>query len=87
MKYKATISFISRHNTRTGQWSTIGCKRVLDKLGYTPVTVAKLVQEVHFSGTKNEIIEQRTKITKALKRYGGRNFAIRFEVKKLPLGA
>lgn len=68
--HHAELQFMSRGNSRRGQWSTIGMERSLARHGYKMEPVFEpsgkgkaLIQKVAISGTRDEILRQRKEIS------------------------
>ena len=85
--YTATIQFLSRGQCRGGiYWSTKRCREVLKAMGYDMSPGLKgqpvdaLIQEVTFTGTREEILEHRKKITGRLQGISSRRIGIKFEM-------
>ena len=75
--YHYSLSWINRANMRKGSWTKKHTTEVVEKLGHE-VHIRYRISTVYLSGTREEIIKDRTEITRRLKTVC-RHIPIRFE--------
>jgi len=85
--YTAEYTFWSRGSIRGGMsWSTKRCKQVLLNMGFDTEAAYEgqpsnaLIQRVQFSGTRDQVIEQRHLIADRLRTLSGGRMAMRFKL-------
>lgn len=67
--YNVRLEWWSRHQSRSvhNNWSIKSVVNVVKRLGYEPIRMNEFLHCVEFSGTREEVIKQRTNITAAIK--------------------